>query len=150
IVALIVETKSGRSAVRGRLFVDCSGDGDLAAWAGAPFELGDGGGNMLYPTLMFRINAVDPARAGRAWETIPRHMEEAEGTSGRRFPRKSPIVRPQKSGIEWRVNITQLAAEDGTAIDGVNVNELTSGEIQGRRQVAEFFEFLKTVPGFEN
>ena len=34
--AVIVETKSGRKAVRGRLFIDCSGDGDLAAWAGAP------------------------------------------------------------------------------------------------------------------
>ena len=40
--ALLVETKSGRRAVRGQVFVDCSGDGDLAAWAGAPFEHGDG------------------------------------------------------------------------------------------------------------
>src|SRR5687767_10586079 len=35
--ALIVETKSGRAAIVGRVFIDCSGDGDLAAWAGAPF-----------------------------------------------------------------------------------------------------------------
>src|SRR5438046_2551737 len=45
--ALIVETKSGRAAVRGRMFIDCSGDGDLAAWAGAPYEHGDGAGSML-------------------------------------------------------------------------------------------------------
>src|SRR5919197_3910957 len=37
IAALLVETKSGRQAVRGEVFVDCSGDGDVAAWAGAPF-----------------------------------------------------------------------------------------------------------------
>ncbi len=36
--AVIVETKSGRAAVIGRVFIDCSGDGDLAAWAGAPFR----------------------------------------------------------------------------------------------------------------
>src|SRR3989454_4919093 len=30
---LLIETKSGRRAIRGRLFIDCSGDGDLAAWA---------------------------------------------------------------------------------------------------------------------
>src|ERR1700674_1545802 len=34
---LLVETKSGRRAIRGELFIDCSGDGDLAAWAGAPY-----------------------------------------------------------------------------------------------------------------
>src|SRR4029078_1749283 len=76
--ALIVETKSGRFAVRGEIFVDGAGDGDLAAWAGAPFEVGDGAGNMLYPSTMFRINGVDPQKAGRAWELVPKLMEEAE------------------------------------------------------------------------
>src|SRR5437762_7204284 len=36
---LMVETKAGRQAVRANIFVDCSGDGDLSAWAGAPFEV---------------------------------------------------------------------------------------------------------------
>src|ERR1700738_2669668 len=39
--ALMVETKAGRQAVAADIFIDCSGDGDLAAWAGAPFEVGD-------------------------------------------------------------------------------------------------------------
>ena len=43
ISALLVETKSGRRAVLGRVFIDGSGDGDLAAWAGAPFEIGGPG-----------------------------------------------------------------------------------------------------------
>jgi len=45
--AVLVETKSGRFAVRGKVFVDGSGDGDLAAWAGVPYDVGDGAGNML-------------------------------------------------------------------------------------------------------
>jgi flavin-dependent dehydrogenase len=61
--SLILETRSGRVAVRSRIFVDASGDGDLAAFAGASYELGDGAGNMLYPSTMFRVNGVDPARA---------------------------------------------------------------------------------------
>ncbi|MEO7546886.1 MAG: FAD-dependent oxidoreductase, partial [Ramlibacter sp.] len=71
VAALLVETKSGRRAVRGQTFIGCSGDGDLAAWAGAPYEKGDGHGNMLYPSTMFRLNGIDPVRAGEAWKTIP-------------------------------------------------------------------------------
>ena len=40
IAAVIVESKSGRGAVRGRFFIDGSGDGDVAAWSGAPFAAG--------------------------------------------------------------------------------------------------------------
>ncbi|MDB5532424.1 MAG: FAD-dependent oxidoreductase [Hyphomicrobiales bacterium] len=148
--AVFVETKSGRRAVKGQIFIDCSGDGDLAAWAGAPFELGDGNGNMLYPSSMFRINAVDSARVDHSWTGLGKLMAEAERTSNRRFPRKTPIVRPHRSGIEWRANMTQVAREDGTAIDGTDADDLSRGEIIGRRQIADVFQFLKTVPGFEN
>ena len=147
--ALLVETKSGRRAVVGRAFIDCSGDGDLAAWAGVPFEKGDGAGNFLYPSTMFRINGVDPQRAGRAWETIPGLMLEAEAQGRHRFPRKTPIVRPQKSGIEWRVNLTQLANRDGNALDGTDADQLTQAEVLGRRQIAGVAGFLREVPGFE-
>jgi hypothetical protein len=146
--ALVVETRSGRSAVRAKVFIDCSGDGDLAAFAGAPYDLGDGAGNMLYPSTMFRVNGVDPTRARDAWATIPQLMQEAEAR-GMQFPRKGAIVRPQKHPSEWRVNITQLRNDDGSAIDGTDARQISDGEMQGRRQVMQTFEFLKTVPGFE-
>ena len=147
--ALFLETKSGRRAVLGRAFIDCSGDGDLAAWAGAPHDKGDGHGNMLYPSTMFRINGVDPQRAGKAWEVIPRLMLEAQAAGRYKFPRKTPIVRPQKSGIEWRVNLTQLANAQGNAMDGTDAQELSDAEMLGRRQIASVANFLKEVPGFE-
>jgi hypothetical protein len=147
--ALFVETKSGRFAVRGSIFVDGSGDGDLAAWAGAPYEIGDGAGNMLYPSTMFRINGVDPAKAGRAWELIPSLMEEAE-KMGRTFPRKKPIVRPQRNPIEWRANLTQIKNADGTAVSGIDARELSYGEVEGRRQCWDVFQFIKSMtPGFD-
>ena len=146
---LMVETKAGRQAVRAKIFIDCSGDGDLAAWAGAPFEVGDNAGSMLYPSMMFRLNGIDPEKAGEAWRTIPALMEKAEAAGTHRFPRKAAIVRPQRSQIEWRVNFTQLAREDGRAINGLEPDDLTRGEIDGRRQAIAAFEFLRTVPGFE-
>ena len=150
IAALMVETKAGRQAVVAELFIDCSGDGDLAAWAGARFEVGDNAGSMLYPSMMFRLNGIDPERAGEAWRTIPALMEQAEASGTHRFPRKAAIVRPQRSPVEWRVNFTQLARPDGTAINGLEPDDLTRGEIDGRRQAIEAFNFLRTVPGFEN
>jgi len=147
--ALMVETKAGRQAVRAGIFIDCSGDGDLAAWAGAPFEVGDDHGHMLYPSMMFRLNGIDPEKAGEAWRTIPALMEKAEAAGTHKFPRKAAIVRPQRSQIEWRVNFTQLAREDGTAVSGLDPDEMTRGEIEGRRQAVKAFEFLRTVPGFE-
>jgi FAD dependent oxidoreductase len=148
--ALFVETKAGRQAIRADIFIDCSGDGDLAAWAGAPYEVGDSHGHMLYPSMMFRLNGIDPAKAGDAWRTIPQLMEQAEARGTHKFPRKAAIVRPQRSPIEWRVNFTQLKRDDGSAINGLEPDDLTRGEIDGRRQAVEAFQFLRTVPGFEN
>ena len=149
IEAVLVETKSGRFAVRGEIFIDGSGDGDLAAWSGVPYEVGDGTGNMLYPSTMFRINGVDPQKAGRAWELVPKLMEEAE-RQGRTFPRKKPIVRPQRNPIEWRANLTQIKNPDGTAVSGIDARELSYGEVEGRRQCWDVFQFIKeTTPGFD-
>jgi glycine/D-amino acid oxidase-like deaminating enzyme len=95
--AVLIESKSGRQAVRGRFFIDASGDGDLAAWAGVPWEKAPPIDGMMYPSLMFRINAVDVSRAGPApWRTVERLMEEAEQAGTHTFPRKKPIVRPQR------------------------------------------------------
>ena len=148
IKALLIETKSGRAALLGRVFIDCSGDGDLAAFAGAPYEKGDDAGSSLYPTMMFRLAGVDAAAAGDAWRSIPALMEDAE-QRGVKFPRKGAIVRPQKHSSEWRVNVTQVKNAEGRAVDGTDARELSAGEIEGRRQAREFFEFLRhEAPGF--
>jgi hypothetical protein len=101
---------------------------------------------------MFRINAVDVAAAGPTpWRTVERLMEEAEAAGTHTFPRKKPIVRPQRNPLEWRANLTQLSNEDGTAIDGTDVDQLTRGELQGRRQAFDAFDFIKhRTPGFED
>src|SRR6201992_2352080 len=49
---LMVETKAGRQAVRADIFIDCSGDGDLAAWGRAPVEGGGAHAHLLYPPMM--------------------------------------------------------------------------------------------------
>jgi glycine/D-amino acid oxidase-like deaminating enzyme len=53
---VIVSNKGGLAAIAPKVVVDCTGDGDVAAWAGAPFEIND----PLQPmSLHFRlINVV--------------------------------------------------------------------------------------------
>lgn len=149
--ALLLETKSGRVAVRARTFIDCSGDADLAHWAGVAYEKGNGADGMLYPTLMFRVGNVDAAKAGDAWRTIPKKMEEMQQSGAYRFPRLGAVVRPQKHPYEWRVNVTQLSAPDGSATDGTDARALSDGEIEGRRQIVDYLRFLhEQIPGFEN
>ena len=58
--ALLVSSKDGLSAYRAKVYVDCTGDGDLAAMAGASFEKGDESGNLQPATLCFTLTNVEP------------------------------------------------------------------------------------------
>jgi hypothetical protein len=151
IESLLLETRSGRVAVLARIFIDCSGDADLAHWSGVAYEKGIGAGEMMYPTLMFKVGNVDAAAAGDAWRTIPARMNEAQAAGLYRFPRHGAIVRPMKNDYEWRVNVTQLAAADGSAVDGTDAKALSAGEVEGRRQAVDYLRFLREqIPGFGN
>jgi hypothetical protein len=56
---LVVVNKGGRTLVSADWFIDCSGDGDLAVRAGAPYELSDASGDLQPLSLMFRMSNVD-------------------------------------------------------------------------------------------
>jgi hypothetical protein len=122
----------------------------MAHWSGVAYEKGSAAGEMLYPTLMFKVGKVDAAKAGEAWRTIPEKMEKAQAIGAYQFPRHGAVVRPMKNPYEWRVNVTQLAAPDGSAIDGTDAGALSAGEIEGRRQIVDYLRFLREqIPGFE-
>ncbi len=154
IEALIVETKSGRQAITANCFIDCSGDADVACFAGVPFEVGDGLGSGLFPTTMFRVGNVDSSLAIPAvgpFEAINDLMALAQKNKpGRyKFPREGAILRPQQNPTEWRVNVTQTKNKSGLAMDATDAWQLSAGELEGRRQVADYFHFLKSeIPGF--
>ena len=154
IQALFVETKSGRQTVLAKSFIDCSGDADVAAFAGVPYEVGDGLGSGLYPTTMFRIAHVNSEQALAAvgeFQAINLLMKkvQSEKPGQYQFPREGAILRPQKNPSEWRANVTQIAQANGMAMDATDARQLSQGELEGRQQVGEFFRFLKNeVPGF--
>lgn len=53
--AIIISNKSGLTAYRAKVYVDCTGDGDLAAWAGASFKKGNAKGVPMPSTHCFEI-----------------------------------------------------------------------------------------------
>jgi hypothetical protein len=59
VTGMVVVNKSGRTLVTADQFIDCSGDGDLAVLAGAPYEVSDQTGDLQPVSLMFRTSNVD-------------------------------------------------------------------------------------------
>jgi hypothetical protein len=117
--------------------------------------VGDGHGSGLFPSTMFRVGHVDAARALAAvgeFKAINDLMAMARERDPQayRFPREGAILRPQIDPREWRANVTQIRNAAGGAMNGVDARELSDGEVEGRRQIGEYFRFLKAeVPGFE-
>ena len=63
--AVIVESKKGREAIRPRVVIDASGDGDVFVAAGAPYEQ-----VTIPPHLWFRVGGVTGGPRGHVFDTV--------------------------------------------------------------------------------
>lgn len=59
VTSVIVSNKKGLTAYSAKTFVDCTGDADLAAFAGAEFEIGTENGDLMPATMCFVISNID-------------------------------------------------------------------------------------------
>lgn len=59
VTEIIVSNKNGLKAYRAKVYADCTGDADLAAWAGAEFDHGAEDGSLMPASLCFVITNVD-------------------------------------------------------------------------------------------
>jgi len=156
ISGVVFETKSGPLVVRARVVIDCTGDGDIAARSGAPFEIGRYDGLTQPMSLMFRV--VDFQRT--AFEAYVRsHPGEWRGVHGlwdlvRRataagelnLPREDVLFFATPHEHEVSVNSTRI-----TRVLGVDVWDLSYAEWCGRQQMRQIAAFLRRyVPGFES
>jgi hypothetical protein len=153
---VVFEGKSGPVVVRARMTVDCTGDGDIAALAGAPFEVGRDGDGLVQPmTLMFRMVELEReafAAYARAhpdqwrgvhglWDLIARATAAGELD----LPREDVLFFGTPHEREVSVNSTRV-----TGMLGTSIWDLTRAEWEGRRQFRQLVAFFrKYVPGFE-
>lgn len=149
VTAVIVENKGGRAAILPRVVIDASGDGDVAARAGAGFELGRDG-ETQYGSMMFRLGNVDQERvAGLTRADIRGYLERALA-DGYPLPRVSTGVHVNPLEGVVHLNVTKLGDRSGAPFNLVDPAELSEAEREGRRQVRLYEEvFRKYVPGFE-
>lgn len=139
----IVGTKRGLRAILAKAVVDASGDADVCARAGAPFEDAGALGIAQSLTTTFKVINVDVARA----KAFPKKELWAlmAGAQGYDLPRKegSAHVTPLEGVMV--ANMTRVAGVDATDPDA-----LSSAEMEGRRQALEYLRFLREqVPGYE-
>ena len=63
---VILGSKSGLFAVKAKIYIDCTGDGDLCAYAGADFQMGDEQGVVMPQTLCSLWTCIDKSRVKHA------------------------------------------------------------------------------------
>ncbi len=165
ISSVTLTSKSGRIEVKGSVFIDTTGDADVAYLSGAPCLKGRDGDKLTQPmTMKFRMRGVDLAKVKQymldhpdefykktPWSELPdlpltgilgfyKHWQEAN----------LPINRDQvlcftgPEEDEVLVNTTRVQGLDGT-----DVEDLTAAEGLGRKQVMMVAAFMRGLPGFE-
>lgn len=149
---VIFESKSGREAVLAKVVIDATGDGDVAARAGAEFLQGRDGDQGMQPvTLMFKIAGVDLARAitPGSFESrvnVPKGEIQALARKILPAPAGHVLLYPASVPGEVVVNMTNL-----TGINGADAEDLTRAEIICHRQIPKIVNFLREyAPGYEN
>lgn len=151
IVGIIVENKDGRSAIMGKIFIDASGDGDVAAKAGAPYVYGKDG-VIQAMTMTLRMGNVDWDKASKySLEDIWEKVTEADKTGKYDLPRKHPFIFPSPKKDQALMNSTAIIAPDDRVLYPTKAADLTFAEIAGRQQIREYERFAKDyLDGFED
>lgn len=176
--SITVMGKGYRITVAAKIFIDGTGDGDMAYQAGASYEKGQKDTGVLQPpTLMFTLAGVDIDKTIDYLAENPDQMtphktvEVYEGYDAEYF-RKDPtfvMVAMKKLVSELReqgkmpINRENIICINSIlpgevhmnctrhlGTDGSDVFSLTRAEVEGYLQIEKFVETLKEyVPGFE-
>ncbi len=155
IEGVILETKSGPVVIKAGVVIDCTGDGDIAALAGAPYEIGRSEDGLCQPmTLLFRITRFDRDKFA---EYVRKNPDQWNGVQGLKaliekatvdgklsLPREDILFFGTPHQEELNINSTRI-----NRVSGVDVWDLTQAEHEGRQQVHQIDLFLREyVPGF--
>lgn len=179
IIGVITESKSGRQAILAKRVIDCTGDADIAAMAGAPYTKQETE-KLMHVTPVFNCRGVDTKKfkdyiynelkptyrdwSGECWNQITSGKEEHMFSPFVEKPFieavKEGLIQPDENvalGGTWSTiddetgDVTQMNMVFMRNYDCTDVKDLTRAEIQGRDHVLKALEILKLkIPGFEH
>lgn len=148
----LCHAKSGLFAVSAHIYVDCTGDGDLAAWAGAEFEKGDRSGNVQAGTLCNIWSGIDwkKVRAAGQYNKWPlgQSTNLAQAIQDGAFSVKDANM----PGI-WLTGQTLGGGNIGHAfgVDGTDERSVTDALLRERKKLLEYQRYYKQYcTGFES
>lgn len=162
IQSVVVTSKSGSQRIQSKVFIDCTGDADVAFRSGVKCWKGNEELGIIQPASMFfrignvNLNLVEAdisankdnfyRKDGVNYRSFHWRVAEAKANGDWNLDRVSIGMFRGVKPDEWSINTSRIMGVDAT-----DNESLTNGEIEGRRQVQTIFSFLrKYVPGCEN
>lgn len=142
---VIIESKSGRQAIRAKMIIDATGDGDVAARAGVPFSKGREQDGLMQPmTIFFKCLNMDWPKT---WDYVCHHEDElvarAKKETGNDFilPGTDSYLHPEE---------TYFNCLHEFGVDGTDVRDISRAAISLRQKMWRNTEVLRRhVPGCE-
>lgn len=146
IVAVITESKSGRQAWLADRFIDCSGDGDLAAHAGCQFDVGVGEDCTCQPMSMLALlTGVDPdairpfiRETGSVAKRKLLQLMEANGVNP---SYRAPTLRHLHSGIY------SIMTNHEYGVSAFDAGAITEATLRARKEIHEIVEGMRKLGG---
>ncbi|MDR1262634.1 MAG: FAD-dependent oxidoreductase [Oscillospiraceae bacterium] len=139
----VLAAKSGVFAVRAKVYIDGTGDGDLAAWSGVPYDKGDDQGRMMAGTLCALWTNVDWSREAIVDGS---RIEEAYNAGVfKKLDRHLPGM--------WKISDRVAGSNVGHVydVDGTDERSLTDGLLYTRKLYDQYEEYYhKYLPRFES
>ena len=138
---IIVANKAGMSAYRAKVYIDCTGDADLYAWAGKPYEKGSEDGDLMPGTMCFIVSNMD--------EYEMPFMEKQYGGTRRATIKKiladGKYNIPDDHYVACKIGPRTYAFNAGHVwgIDCTDPESLTQGTLEGRRLARELHDAFR-------
>lgn len=139
--AIVVANKSGLVAFKAQVYIDATGDGDLAAWAGASFKRGDDEGKVQSSSLCFALANVDTYHYvhGPSLHTSNQHSPVYAAIASGRYPLLDKHLCSNLVGP----GVVQFNAGHLVNVDSTDPWETTKAMSTGRLIAEQYLEAMR-------